>query len=107
MCEIVSEGVYCNYESDYSFGPFPTLTFLTLTLCINVTLQGEITDLQWDPTGHMFATTGATCNVLKVWQVGTQGISLAHSLLHESRVTCCLWCPIGSVDEGTRLTIAR
>ncbi|XP_067933208.1 probable E3 ubiquitin-protein ligase HERC1 [Watersipora subatra] len=66
----------------------------------------SITGLLWDPTGHLLATSGLNCNVLKIWQIGPQSMQLVHSLAHESLVTCILWCPILILEESTRLVIA-
>ena len=66
-----------------------------------------MTNLQWDPTGHLLMTTGASCNILKVWQLGFDNVQLVHSLQHESPVTCTLWCPLENITEKTRLVFAR
>lgn len=70
-------------------------------------LQSEITSLHWDPTGHMLITTGASCKLLKVWKLGYDSLQLAHSLAHETVVTCALWYSVENLSERSRLVLAR
>ncbi|KAJ7986812.1 hypothetical protein DPEC_G00332260 [Dallia pectoralis] len=65
----------------------------------------SISNLKWDPTGHLLLSTGRS-EVVKIWgRAGGTWITL-HSLFHTGTVNTAEWCPLPGRGPEPRLMMA-
>ncbi|MGH0184836.1 UNVERIFIED_CONTAM: hypothetical protein FKN15_017450 [Acipenser sinensis] len=65
----------------------------------------SVSDLKWDPTGHLLLSM-ARADMVKIWgRVGSTWLTV-HSLFHTAQVNAAAWCPLPGTGSDPRLMLA-
>ncbi|KAK1176357.1 putative E3 ubiquitin-protein ligase HERC1 isoform X1 [Acipenser oxyrinchus oxyrinchus] len=65
----------------------------------------SVSDLKWDPTGHLLLSM-ARADMVKIWgRVGSTWLTV-HSLFHTAQVNAAVWCPLPGTGSDPRLMLA-
>lgn len=75
------------------------------SIIYNYFSQESVSDLKWDPTGHLLLSM-ARADMVKIWgRVGSTWLTV-HSLFHTAHVNAAAWCPLPGTGSDPRLMLA-